>query len=100
MVEYYDGTNLCMLCNKDMGYCNPRQLCGKQYCYIFGLDINKAMKHNKKTEVETVIEIDTELEENVKEIEESVKKKTKICKIDSLEEYKININLVDKSTQT
>ena len=104
MVEYYDGSNLCMLCNEDMGYCNPRQLCGKQYCYIYGLDINKAIKHNRNTVKEPVpeiiIEIETELEVNIKELEEPVKKKTKLCKINSLKEYKININLVDKSTQT
>ena len=25
--------NRCLECNVDMGECNPRQLCGKTYCY-------------------------------------------------------------------
>lgn len=25
--------NRCVLCNVDIGICNPRQLCGKTYCY-------------------------------------------------------------------
>ena len=26
--------NRCLECNVDMGECNPRQLCGKIYCYF------------------------------------------------------------------
>ena len=29
--EYY--TNRCINCNIDMGYHNPRQLCGKIFCW-------------------------------------------------------------------
>jgi|AACY02.14.fsa_nt_gi hypothetical protein len=25
--------NRCVICDTDMGICNPRQLCGKTYCY-------------------------------------------------------------------
>jgi hypothetical protein len=25
-------TNRCIVCNIDMGFCNPRQYCGKTYC--------------------------------------------------------------------
>ena len=34
MEEYEKGTqkNLCVECKQDMGFCNPRQLCGKTYC--------------------------------------------------------------------
>ena len=28
----YDIKNLCVECEVDMGYCNPRQYCGKTYC--------------------------------------------------------------------
>ena len=28
----YDIKNLCVECGIDMGYCNPRQYCGKTYC--------------------------------------------------------------------
>ena len=27
-----DQINLCVECGVDMGYCNPRQYCGKTYC--------------------------------------------------------------------
>jgi hypothetical protein len=27
--------NLCVECGVDMGYCNPRQYCGKTYCTTF-----------------------------------------------------------------
>jgi len=27
-----EGKNRCIICNIDMGPCNPRQLCGKWYC--------------------------------------------------------------------
>ena len=25
--------NLCVICGDDLGECNPRQLCGKTFCY-------------------------------------------------------------------
>jgi len=28
-----DCVNRCLICGVDMGDCNPRQLCGKVYCY-------------------------------------------------------------------
>ena len=28
----YDGKNRCLICNVDMGDCNPRQYCRKTYC--------------------------------------------------------------------
>tara|TARA_B100000161_G_C33373497_1_gene334458 strand:- start:202 stop:474 length:273 start_codon:yes stop_codon:yes gene_type:complete len=32
--EHTEGMiNRCMVCRTDMGRCNPRQLCGKTYCY-------------------------------------------------------------------
>lgn len=30
--DNYDGSNCCLVCGIDMGYCNPRQLCMKTYC--------------------------------------------------------------------
>ena len=36
--EYYSDVNNmmnpCIECGTDMGYMNPRQLCGKTYCYM------------------------------------------------------------------
>jgi hypothetical protein len=26
--------NKCLVCGVDMGECNPRQYCGKTYCYL------------------------------------------------------------------
>ena len=30
--KLYEMKNLCVECGIDMGYCNPRQYCGKTYC--------------------------------------------------------------------
>lgn len=30
--------NRCLECGTDMGRCNPRQLCGKSYCFIKEID--------------------------------------------------------------
>jgi hypothetical protein len=35
IVKEYENSeikNLCIECGVDMGYCNPRQYCGKTYC--------------------------------------------------------------------
>ena len=35
LVKEYEESeikNLCIECGVDMGYCNPRQYCGKTYC--------------------------------------------------------------------
>jgi hypothetical protein len=32
MYNMYEIKNLCVECGVDMGYCNPRQYCGKTYC--------------------------------------------------------------------
>jgi len=31
--EVNEVTNRCLICGVDLGDCNPRQLCGKTYCY-------------------------------------------------------------------
>jgi hypothetical protein len=31
--DLYSMKNLCVECGIDMGYCNPRQYCGKTYCH-------------------------------------------------------------------
>jgi hypothetical protein len=37
--EHSEGMmNKCLECGTDMGRSNPRQLCGKTYCYYGGLD--------------------------------------------------------------
>ena len=37
--EHSEGMmNRCLECGTDMGRSNPRQLCGKTYCYYGGLD--------------------------------------------------------------
>ena len=42
--------NLCVECGVDMGYCNPRQYCGKTYCVNEKYEINET---NTETNTQT-----------------------------------------------
>jgi len=47
MQKEYEGSelkNLCVECGLDLGYMNPRQYCGKTYCYYTDDKTNEQKK--------------------------------------------------------